>query len=74
MDVLLRALDRVAGGDADMAGPMAAVRTRLFHTVPAVRGKALQVRLTAQREIARELHTAFPDELPRWPRRRSQGR
>ncbi|MFF3208692.1 TetR/AcrR family transcriptional regulator [Streptomyces sp. NPDC002962] len=63
--VLLRALDTIAESDADMVSPMAAVRMRLFHTVPAVRGKALQVQLAAQREIARELHVAFPDELDR---------
>ncbi|NGN64139.1 TetR family transcriptional regulator [Streptomyces sp. A7024] len=63
VDVLLRALDTIAESDADMVSPMAAVRMRLFHTVPAVRGKALQVQLAAQREIARELHKAFPGEL-----------
>ncbi|MFD4525807.1 TetR/AcrR family transcriptional regulator [Streptomyces sp. NPDC058470] len=65
VDVLLRALDSIAESDSDMVSPMANVRMRLFHTVPAVRGKALQVQLAAQREIARELHTAFPDELDR---------
>ncbi|MFF1392881.1 hypothetical protein ACFVZD_03545 [Streptomyces sp. NPDC058287] len=65
MDVPLRALDSVAEGDADMVGPTAAVRTRLFRTVPEVRGKALPVQLTAPREITRELHAAFPDELGR---------
>lgn len=65
VDVLLRALDTIAESDADMVSPMAAVRMRLFRTVPAVRGKALQVQLAAQREIARELHVAFPDELDR---------
>ncbi|MFF3335489.1 helix-turn-helix domain-containing protein [Streptomyces sp. NPDC002888] len=65
VDVLLRALDTIAESDADMVSPMAGVRMRLFHTVPAVRGKALQVQLAAQREIARELHVAFPDELDR---------
>jgi AcrR family transcriptional regulator len=65
VDVLLRALDTIAESDADMVSPMAAVRMRLFHTVPAVRGKALQVQLAAQREIARELHAAFPETLDR---------
>ncbi|MER7564097.1 hypothetical protein ABTZ93_14145 [Streptomyces sp. NPDC097941] len=65
VDVLVRALENVAETDADMVGPMAAVRMRLFRTVPAVRGKALQIQLDAQREIARELHAAFPDELDR---------
>jgi hypothetical protein len=65
VDVLLRALDTVAERAADMVSPMAAVRMRLIRTVPAVQGKALQVQLAAQREIARELHAAFPGELDR---------
>ena len=64
-DVLLRALETVAESDTDIVGPMAAVRTRLFWTVPAVRGRALQVQLAAQQEIAKELHAAFPDQLDR---------
>lgn len=36
---------------------------RLLQTVPAVRGRALQLQLDAEREIAQRLHTAFPDEL-----------
>ena len=31
--------------------------------MPAVRGRALQLQLDAQREIARHLRTAYPDEL-----------
>jgi AcrR family transcriptional regulator len=65
VDVLVRALDTVADTDADMVGPMAAVRMRLFRTVPAVRGKALQVQMAVQQQIARELHAAFPAELDR---------
>jgi AcrR family transcriptional regulator len=64
-DVLLRALETVAESDTDIVGPMAVVRMRLFWTVSAVRGRALQVQLAAQQEIARELHAAFPDELDR---------
>jgi len=65
VDVLVRALDTVADTDADMVSPMAAVRMKLFRTVPAVRGKALQVQMAAQQQIARELHAAFPGELDR---------
>ncbi|MFE2722629.1 TetR/AcrR family transcriptional regulator [Kitasatospora sp. NPDC059327] len=64
-DVLIRALETVARTDADLVGPMAAVRMRLFRTVPAVRGKALQVQMAAQKEIACALQAAFPDELDR---------
>jgi AcrR family transcriptional regulator len=65
VDVLVRALDTVAETDDDMVGPMAAVRMRLFRTVPAVRGKALQVQMAAQQQIAQELHAAFSAELDR---------
>ncbi|GAX58249.1 TetR/AcrR family transcriptional regulator [Streptomyces olivochromogenes] len=65
VDVLVRALETVAETDADMVSPMAAVRMRLFRTVPAVRGKALQIQMSAQQEIARALQAAFPDELDR---------
>jgi len=62
-EVLLRAL-RLIGEDSDeMASRLAAVRMRLIQTVPAVRGRALQVQVAAQREIARHLAAAFPDEL-----------
>src|SRR5438128_1487189 len=53
VDVLVRALEIVAETDADMVSPMAVVRMRLFRTVPAVRGKALQIQMSAQQEIAR---------------------
>src|SRR5262249_38897153 len=65
VDVLVRALETVADTDADMVSPMAMVRMRLFRTVPAVRGKALQVQMASQQQIARELHAAFPGELDR---------
>ncbi|MEU9481881.1 helix-turn-helix domain-containing protein [Streptomyces sp. NPDC048191] len=65
VDVLVRALETVAETDADMVSPMAAVRMRLFRTVPAVRGKALQIQMSAQQEIAGALQAAFPDELDR---------
>lgn len=62
-EVLLRAL-RTVGEDSDeMAGPLAALRMRLILTVPAVRGRALQIQLDAQREISRQLAAAFPDRL-----------
>ena len=65
VDVLVRALEMVADTDADMVSPMAAVRMRLFRTVPAVRGKALQVQMAAQQQIASDLHAAFPADLDR---------
>src|ERR1700722_19581180 len=65
-DVLLRALREVGAADGepdDMVDRIAAVRVALFRTVPAVRGRALQIQLDAQREIAGHLQRAFPAEL-----------
>jgi len=62
VDVLVRALDTVAETDADMTGPMAAVRMRLFRTVrPCAQGVAGPD--AVQQQIARELHATFPAEL-----------
>ena len=60
-DVLLRALSDVGTTSDEMVSRVAALRVRLFHTVPAVRGRALQIQLDAQREIARHLTDAFPE-------------
>ena len=62
-DVLLRALSTVIDGGHDFADKQGALRFRLIQTVPAVRGRALQLQLDAQREIARHLQAAYPDEL-----------
>jgi AcrR family transcriptional regulator len=62
-DVLLRALEEVGAASSDMTGRLAALRLRLIQTVPAVRGRALQIQLDAQRDIARRLHAAFPQDL-----------
>ena len=64
--MLLRALRDVGAADGepdDMVDRLAAVRVALFRTVPAVRGRALQIQLDAQREIAGHLQRAFPAEL-----------
>ena len=50
-------------GGHDFADKQGALRFRLIQTVPAVRGRALQLQLDAQREIARHLQAAYPDEL-----------
>jgi len=62
-DLLLRALGRVVDSDHDLTARSARLRMHLIQTVPAVRGRALQLQLDAQREIARHLRTAYPDEL-----------
>lgn len=64
-DVLLRALSEVRAANDDMVSPLAALRTRLIREVPAVRGRALQLQLDAERQIARHLAEAFPDQLDR---------
>jgi AcrR family transcriptional regulator len=66
VDVLLRALRDVGASDGrgdDMVDRVAALRLRLVRTVPAVRGRALQIQLDAQHEIAGRLWRAFPAEL-----------
>lgn len=62
-EVLLRGLRNVGATDTDMVSRLAAVRMRLIQTVPAVRRRALQLQLDAEREIADRLHAAFPDDL-----------
>jgi AcrR family transcriptional regulator len=62
-DVLLRALRNAQSPDDDMVGPLAALRMDFFHSVPAVRGRGLQIQLDAQFKIAEYLRAAFPDEL-----------
>lgn len=62
-EVLLRALRGVSALSDEMAGPLAALRLRLARTVPAVRGRGLQIQLDAQRQIAHHLAEAYPDTL-----------
>jgi AcrR family transcriptional regulator len=62
-EVLLRALRNVGATSAEMGSPQAELRLRLMRTVPAIRGRALQIQLDAQREIARHLTAAYPDTL-----------
>lgn len=61
--VLMRAMTITTQESDDLTGRRAALRLRLIRTVPAVRGRALQHQLDAQREIARRLATAFPADL-----------
>ncbi|WP_431975417.1 TetR/AcrR family transcriptional regulator [Micromonospora haikouensis] len=62
-DLLVRALRDANENSTELASPTALLRMRLIQTVPAVRGRGLQLQLGAQREIARHLQAAFPDEL-----------
>ncbi|MDQ2877016.1 MAG: TetR/AcrR family transcriptional regulator, partial [Actinomycetota bacterium] len=61
--VLVGVLQRILSVETALASRMARVRMRLIIEVPAVRGRCLQVSFCAQREIARLLHAAFPDQL-----------
>jgi AcrR family transcriptional regulator len=63
VDVLLRALRNASAPDDDLVSPLAALRLKLARTVPAVRGRGLQLQADAQREIARHLAAAFPEQL-----------
>ncbi|MEU3457012.1 hypothetical protein ABZ671_25925 [Micromonospora sp. NPDC006766] len=47
----------------EMGSRLAALRLRLIRDVPVVRGRALQLQLDAQREIARHLAAAYPEQL-----------
>ncbi|MFC0550651.1 TetR/AcrR family transcriptional regulator [Planotetraspora thailandica] len=62
-EVLLRALHKVGDDSDEMTSRLAALRLRLVRSVPVVRGRALQIQLDAQREIARHLAAAFPERL-----------
>jgi|ERR1700677_2049911 AcrR family transcriptional regulator len=63
VDILLRALREVAEFGDDMVGEMAQLRLRLIRTVPALRGRALQIQHDGQAEIAQRLSATFPHEL-----------
>lgn len=66
IDVLLRALRDVTGPEGqpdDLVNRLTALRLRLIRAVPAVGGRALQIQRDAQRDIAKHLQQAFPEEL-----------
>jgi AcrR family transcriptional regulator len=62
-EVLLRSLSDVLEAGHDFGDRHSELRARLVQTVPAIRGRALQLQVDAQREIARLLHEAYSDEL-----------
>jgi AcrR family transcriptional regulator len=62
-EVLVRALRDAGAADDDLVGPLARLRLELIRTVPAVRGRGLQLQVDAQRQIARHLRDAYPDQL-----------
>jgi AcrR family transcriptional regulator len=62
-EVLLRSLTDLLEAGHDFGGRHGELRARLIRTVPAIRGRALQLQVDAQREIARLLHDAYSGEL-----------
>ncbi|GII77443.1 hypothetical protein Sru01_24250 [Sphaerisporangium rufum] len=64
-ELLVRAMDQMIANswDSDLASGLAALRTRLAASVPALQARLLQRYLTAQAELARALQRAFPDRL-----------
>jgi AcrR family transcriptional regulator len=60
---LADAVTMVVDTHDDMVGPLADVRNALIETVPAVRGRALQIQHSAQQRIAAALRAAYPREL-----------
>jgi len=65
-DVLLRVLTGIIEDLRVLGDPFSrtvSVRLRLILTVPALQGAALRRAASAQRRLARRLHTAFPDDL-----------
>jgi AcrR family transcriptional regulator len=61
--VMVAVLQQILAADTAPDSRMARVRMRLVIEAPAVRGRCLQVSFSAQREVARLLHAAFPAEL-----------
>lgn len=61
--VLVRALRSTGAQGSDLTNRAARLRLSLIRDVPAVRGRGLQIQLDAQREIARHLAAAYPDDL-----------
>ncbi|MFU8871505.1 TetR/AcrR family transcriptional regulator [Micromonospora sp. SL4-19] len=62
-EVLLRALRTVTADSEELGSRLAALRLRLIREVPVVRGRALQLQLDAQREIAQHLAATYPEQL-----------
>ncbi len=65
VEVLVRALHLTGVDNDDLTDRLAALRLRLIREVPAVRGRALQIQLDAQQQIAAHLAAAFPEQLDR---------
>jgi AcrR family transcriptional regulator len=64
-ELLVRAMDQMIANawDSDLSSGLAALRTRLAASVPALQARLLQRYLTAQAELAQALQRAFPDKL-----------
>lgn len=63
IDVLMRVLSESKEVSDDIIGRLTPLRLRLAQSVPAVRGRALQIQFDAEQRIAELLAEAFPDQL-----------
>jgi AcrR family transcriptional regulator len=63
VDVLLSALGASGPVTDALTSTTAELRLRLMETVPAIRGRALDLQRRAEREIAGRLREAYPNEL-----------
>lgn len=63
VDVLLKALAAAGPVGDDSTSATTELRLRLMESVPAIRGRALQLQRRAEREIAGALREAYPDQL-----------
>ncbi|WP_245633567.1 TetR/AcrR family transcriptional regulator [Amycolatopsis jejuensis] len=63
IDILLQALAHAGDVSGETVSRLTTLRLRLIQTVPAVRGRALQIQLDTERRIAAHLAEAFPDQL-----------
>ncbi|NBE92361.1 TetR family transcriptional regulator [Nonomuraea sp. KC401] len=66
LDVLVRAINRVAASERELlniASESGRLRVSLLLSVPALRARALLVIMDAQRQVAAELQTTYPDIL-----------
>ncbi|WP_406637347.1 TetR/AcrR family transcriptional regulator [Amycolatopsis sp. WGS_07] len=63
IDLLVRVLSDGGEVSEDIVGKLTPLRMRLVQTVPAIRGRALQIQFDTERRIADLLVEAFPDQV-----------
>ncbi|MFD2470729.1 TetR/AcrR family transcriptional regulator [Amycolatopsis silviterrae] len=63
IDLLVRVLSDGGEVSKDIVGKLTPLRMRLMQTVPALRGRALQIQFDTERRISELLVEAFPDQV-----------